>query len=271
MFCCISEKLKKMKKKYFKSYFLIILFEMKFLLITLIFPLVLSSLHRAKLKNQSEYSDVPITPSISSPAFTEISQSSEKSPRFVSNDLSPRYMLKNDMISPQISQKIYEKRPNFIQNNYPQSYGPKKMVGGAQNRPNIQFRRVEEFNDPSIETLLQNTEDDENLGSKVPRKKSINSYDRKAQVQTEDYNEQQSDLKPKLTKKQEIADSLEKETPIQKRKCDCDKARQCPPCAGSSQTTDDCNCATAPEMKCPSCNMGKAIRQIHEAAQREVR
>lgn len=55
------------------------------------------------------------------------------------------------------------------------------------------------------------------------------------------------------------------------KECDCGAAQKCPPCGYGTPGAGECRCAATPEAVCPSCNVGKAIRQIHEAAQKEVR
>lgn len=52
-------------------------------------------------------------------------------------------------------------------------------------------------------------------------------------------------------------------------RCDCGEFKRCMPCESEKAAKNQCFCETS-QRKCPLCNVGKAVREIHEAAEREV-
>lgn len=188
-------------------------------------------------------------------------------------------------LSPKLAQEPVGPIPRFISNTN-NDFKMKRIFNP------IQLRQVLKLN-PGMAAPLKYTPDPDSLSSPTSPPEFSNNHNSvdnsfppkewpdsfmEAPVPKKSLRSMQKSSIPKAQDPQESGEEEAKKADGSKEKadktnnCDCLGGQVCPPCDYSTPDgSDKCRCAFGPEMVCPSCNVGKAIRQIHEAAQKEVR
>ena len=188
-----------------------------------------------------------------------------QNPRFISNS---NNMKANRLYSPLQIRQIFKSKP-FL-NQALSSNVPKFRITSSENDYELP-------EDVGMETqkILGSDSNKETLNNDNPgvddseRQGLVNSNRGRKKANVENSNENRKNNNKnnqKIRKNVEETDGNEGN-----KECDCGAAQKCPPCGYGTPGAGECRCATNPEAVCPSCNVGKAIRQIHEAAQKEVR
>ena len=189
-----------------------------------------------------------------------------QNPRFISNS---NNMKANRLYSPlQIRQMFKSKQ--FLNQALPSNV-PKFRITSSENDYEVP-------DDVGMETQKilgsdSNKEALNNDNSEVDdseRQRSVNNNNRarkKADVENSDENRKNNNKNNQKIRKNGDETNRNEEN----KDCDCGATPKCPPCGYGTPGAGECRCAATPEAVCPSCNVGKAIRQIHEAAQKEVR
>jgi len=167
--------------------------------------------------------------------------------------------------------------PRFISNNNDRLYNPlqiPKMMKMKANYNNAPKFRINNANRPSqTDYEMPESMGTDSLGQGLDsftgksRNKAVESFDNDEDNLSQEPEDNQKPNSKSKKKSAKIPEDAEKD----ESDCNCGAVPKCSPCGYGTPGAGACRCASPPELLCPSCNVGKAIRQIHEAAQKEVR
>lgn len=163
-----------------------------------------------------------------------------------------RYENPSDSLNIQSENQI-QSVPRFISNTQTIAAMKKRRNASINNPNKLKLPNKNSIYDPSKlrinENSLENINDNDNYNLISSKKNSVESREN-IEIISNKKNKESQEGNP----------------------CKCDNSIICPSCIKSLNfKNSNCYCAQPPELKCPSCNVGKAVRQIHEEAQKEVR